>query len=75
MMSEVTMDAFEELSKAFASVGTSCEEAADAFTEMAAYIPPFTEADILRVRMNPSLSMLDKVRIIRSMRKKQIGKY
>lgn len=65
---------YEELSKTFASLGVSCEEAAEAFTELVKYIPPFTEADILRVRMNPSLSMLDKFRIIRWMRK-QIRKY
>lgn len=60
---------YEELSKTFASLGVSCEEAAEAFSEMAKYLPPYTEEDILRVRMNPSLSMLDKFRIIRSMRK------
>ena len=63
----------EQLSKAFAEFGVSAQEAADAFQEFARYIPPFTEEDILAVKMNPSLSFIAKYRIIRNMRKQMKG--
>lgn len=56
----------EQLSKAFAEFGVSVQEAAR-------YIPPFTEEDILAVKMNPSLSFIAKYRIIRNMRKQMKG--
>lgn len=63
----------EDLSKAFAKLGVSAEKAAKAFQNLASHIPPFTEADILRVKQNPSLSFIDKIRIIRRMRKQMKG--
>lgn len=65
--------AFNDLSKAFASVAVSTEQASNAFRDFSACIPPFTEEDILRIKMNPSLSFISKIRIIRSMRKQMKG--
>ena len=63
-----------DLSSAFAKVGTSVEEAAEAFQKLSACIGPFTEDDIQLVRMNPSLSPFEKFKIIRAMRKSMRGK-
>lgn len=66
--------AFNDLSKAFASIGVSTEQASNAFRDFSACIPPFTEEDILRIKMNPGLSFISKIRIIRSMRKQMRGR-
>ena len=66
--------AFNDLSKAFASISISAEQASNAFRNFAACIPPFTEEDILRIKMNPSLSFISKFKIIRSMRKQMKGR-
>lgn len=66
-------ESMEELNKAFAKLGVSIEEAANAFRNFARYIPPFTEEDIARVKRNPSLSFIDKFRIIRNIRKQMKG--
>lgn len=60
---------FNDLSKAFTSISISAEQASNAFQNFAMCIPPFTEEDILRIEMNPSLSFISKFKIIRSMRK------
>ena len=66
--------AFNDLSKAFSSLSISTEQASNAFRDLSACIPPFTEEDILRIKMNPSLSFVSKIRIIRSMRKQMKGR-
>ena len=55
-------------SLAFKNLGITAEEA-KAFQEFAKVIPPFTEEDILAVHMNPSLSFIEKHKLIRNMRK------
>lgn len=65
--------AFNDLSKAFASIGVSTEQASNAFRDFSACIPPFTEEDILRIKMSPSLSFISKIKIIRSMRRQMKG--
>lgn len=54
-------------------LGTTTEKACEAFSDFAALIPPFTKGDILRIKANPSLSFIDKIRIIRSMKKQMKG--
>ena len=66
--------AFNDLSKAFASVAVSTEQASNAFQDFSACIPPFTEEDILRIKMNPSLSFISKIGIIRFVRKQMKGR-
>lgn len=58
-----------DISDAFKTLGMSAEQAADAFREFAAHLPPITEEDIQLVKLNPSLSWFEKFKIIRSMRK------
>lgn len=52
---------------AFKNLGISVSEAEKAFQEFAKVIPPFTEEDILAVYMNPSLSFIEKYKLIRKM--------
>ncbi len=59
----------ETLSKAMSNFGISAHQATKAVEELAAHIPPFTEDDILRIKINPSLSMVDKIKIIKNIRK------
>lgn len=47
----------------------STEELSKAITEFAKHIPPISEYDIDLVNMNPSLSFIQKLRIIRKIRK------
>ncbi len=54
----------ETLSKAMSNFGISAHQATKAVEELAAHIPPFTEDDILRIKINPSLSMVDKIKIM-----------
>lgn len=49
--------------------GLSVDEAVKAFQELSKVIPPFTEDDVLAVKMNPSLSFIEKYRLVRNMRK------
>ena len=74
-MNSLNLDSFADLSKAFREFGVSAEKACESLRNLSACIPPFTEDDILRVRMNPSLSLVQKFKIIRSMRKSMKGKH
>lgn len=58
---------------AFKNLGISVSEAEKAFQEFVKVIPPFTEEDILAVHMNPSLSFIEKHKLIRKMRKQMKG--
>lgn len=59
----------ETLSKVMSIFGISAHQATETVEELAAHIPPFTEDDILRIKINPSLSVVDKIKIIKNMRK------
>lgn len=72
-MNSLNPDAFADLSKAFGEIGVSTEKASESLRNLSACIPPFTENDIWRVRMNPSLSQFQKFKIIRSIRKSMKG--
>lgn len=61
------------LSKAMYNCGISANQATESIKEFTSHIPPFTEDDVLRIRMNSSLSMVAKIRIIRNMRKQMKG--
>lgn len=61
------------LSKATYNFGISTNKAAESIKEFVSHIPPFTGDDVLRIRMNSSLSMVAKIRIIRDMRKQMKG--
>lgn len=63
----------KELAEPMCRFGVTAKEASDAFNKFAVYIPPFTEADILAIRMNPSLSWFAKRKIIRNIRKQMKG--
>lgn len=62
-------EAVETLAATIRAVGVSSEEAEKAAQEFANLLPPFTKEDELRVQMNPSLTQLDKYKIIKAMRK------
>lgn len=47
----------------------STEELSKAITEFAKHIPPISEQDVSMVKMNPGLLFIQKLRIIRKMRK------
>lgn len=47
----------------------STEELSKAITEFAKHIPPITEQDIALVKMNPSLSFIQKALITRKMKR------
>ena len=47
----------------------STEELSKAITEFAKHIPPITEQDIALVKMNPSLSFVQKALITRKMKR------
>ena len=59
----------ETLAATIRAVGVSSEQTAKAVQEFATLLPPFTKEDELRVQMNPSLTQLDKYKIIKAMRK------
>lgn len=63
----------ELLSKAMTNVGTNADRATEAVKEFLSHIPPFTEDDILRIKMNPSLSTVDKIKIIKETRTQMKG--
>lgn len=51
------------------NAGVSTEELSKAITEFAKHIPPITEQDIELVKMNPSLSLIQKALITRKMKR------
>ena len=59
----------EELHKTMLELGISAKQAATALQNFAALIPAPTEEDIMRISMNPSLSIIQKFLIIRKMKK------
>lgn len=59
-------EAVETLAATIRAVGVSSEEAAQELTSL---LPPFSKEDELRVQMNPSLTQIDKYKIIKAMRK------
>lgn len=63
----------DDLSKAFASFGVTAEQANENLKEMLSKMPPPTEEDILLVKANPNLSLLQKYRIVKSMKKLMKG--
>lgn len=74
-MNGLNPDTFANLSKAFGEFSVSAEKACESLRNLSACIPPFTEDDIRWVRMNPSLSLVQKYKIIRSMRKSMKGEH
>lgn len=62
-------EAAETLAATIRAVGVSSEKAAKAAQDFTNLIPPFTKEDELRIQMNPSLTQLDKYKIIKAMRK------
>lgn len=73
-MNSLKPDPFADLSKAFSELSVSTREACESMRLLSACVPPFTEEDIRLVRMNPSLSLIQKYKIIRSMRKQMKGR-
>ena len=61
----------ETLAATIRAVGVSSEQATKAVQEFTNLIPPFTKEDELRVQMNPSLTQIDKYKIIKAMRKQK----
>lgn len=59
----------EALAATIRAVGVSSEQAAKAAQEFTNLTPPFTKEDEVRIQMNPSLTQLDKYKIIKAMRK------
>ena len=69
-MTKVSLnEAVETLAATIRAVGVSSEKAAKAAQELTSLLPPFSKEDELRVQMNPSLTQLDKYKIIKAMRK------
>jgi len=66
-------DAIKDLQTAFSSIAVSAKDLEHAVQDFSSHIPPFTEEDIIRVRLNPSLTFVQKVRIIREMKKNMKG--
>lgn len=62
----------EKLIAIMENFGIAANNASEAFQKFSSLIPPFTEDDILRVKANPSLSMVEKIRIVRNMRKQMM---
>lgn len=63
------VEAVETLAATIRAVGVSSEQAAKAAQVFTNLIPPFTKEDEVRIQMNPSLTRLDKYKIIKAMRK------
>lgn len=59
----------ETLAATIRAVGVSSEQAAKAAQGFTSLLPPFTKEDEVRIQMNPSLTQLDKYKIIKAMRK------
>lgn len=69
-MSKVPLnEVVETLAATIRAVGVSSEQAEQAAQEFKNLIPPFTKEDEVRIQMNPSLTQLDKYKIIKAMRK------
>ena len=69
-MSNVPLnEVVETLAATIRAVGVSSEQAAKAAQEFTSLLPPFTKEDEVRIQMNPSLTQLDKYKIIKAMRK------
>ena len=67
-------DAINDLQTAFSSIAVSAKDLEHAVQDFfSSHIPPFTEEDIIRVRLNPSLTFVQKVRIIREIKKNMKG--
>lgn len=62
-------EAVEILAATFRAVGVSSEKVTKAAQDFIILIPPFTKEDEVRIQMNPSLTQLDKYKIIKAMRK------
>lgn len=63
-------EAVETLAATIRAVGVSSEEAAaKAAQELTSLLLPFSKEDELRVQLNPSLTQIDKYKIIKAMRK------
>lgn len=61
------------LTTVMSNFGVSSEQACFAIKDLSAHIPPFTEEDIERIKINPSLSIVSRIRIIKQMRKQMRG--
>ena len=69
-MSNVPLnEVVETLAATIRAVGVSSEQAAKAAQEFTSLLPPFTKEDEVRIQMHPSLTQLDKYKIIKAMRK------
>lgn len=66
-------DAIKDLQTAFSSIAVSAKDLGQCVQDFSSHIPPFTEEDVIRVRLNPSLTFVQKVRIIREMKKNMKG--
>lgn len=62
-----------DISTALHNFGVSTDEAEKSLRNFASLIPPFTKEDVERIKMNPSLSIVAKIRIIRNMKKHMKG--
>lgn len=62
-----------DISAALSKFAITTDEAGKAFQNFAILIPPFAKEDVERVKMNPSLSTVAKIRIIRNMKKQMKG--
>ena len=69
-MTKVSLnEVVETLAATIRAVGVSSEQAEKAAQEFTNLFPPFTKEDEVRIQMNPSLTQLDKYKIIKAMRK------
>ena len=59
----------ENLAIAMRNVGVSAEQAASIIKNLSVYAPPLTEEKIERIKENPSLSFISKIRIIRQLKR------
>ena len=62
-----------DISTALSNFGVSIDETEKSFRNFASLIPPFTKEDVERIKKNPSLSIVAKIRIIRNMKKQMKG--
>lgn len=61
------------LTNAMKNFGITTTQASESVREFAKYIPQFTDEDIALIKANPSLSLVAKHRIIKSMKKQMKG--
>ena len=59
----------ESEERIISSCGISMNEAIEAMERLMAAVPPFSELDIILIRNNPSLSWLQKQKLIAKIRK------